>query len=275
VDPAAPKPLNRECVSFATDSPTFGYGVALAMSSSAAEGEVKRQEAVDRVLADPPVVHYMSLDDVEAGTLTGVWSTAESCYRFLADHCRPGDQTLETGAGLSTVLFAAWGTNHTCVAPGREEIEAVIDYCRHHHIPTETLTFIAEPSDRGLPNLPEDRSPFDLVFIDGCHGFPAPMIDWYYGAGRLRLGGIVVIDDLHLPAVEVLDRFLTVDTRWKELSRSPKWVAFERQSAGPLGEDWFMQPFYTGPSAKQILRERAVTLVRSCAKRVKRRLASR
>lgn len=228
---------------------------------------------MSRLLADPPLVHYMSQRDADAGTLTGVWSTDESCYRFLADLCKPGYRTLETGAGISTVLFAAWRTLHTCVAPGQEEIDAIVAFCNDRAIPTDTVTFVAEPSDRGLPDLPGDGSDFDVVLIDGCHGFPAPIIDWYYGAGRLRVGGVVLIDDLHLPAVDVLDRFLVLDPRWKELSRDAKWVAYERHSEGSVCEEWFMQPFYTQPGARQIVKERAAALVRARSERLRRRLS--
>jgi hypothetical protein len=44
----------------------------------------------------------------------------------------------------------------------------------------------------------------DLVFIDGSHGYPLPVIDWFYGAGLFRRGGVVVLDDVQLPQVESL-----------------------------------------------------------------------
>jgi hypothetical protein len=176
--------------------------------------------------------------------VSGVWSTDESCYRFLAECCRPGWRTLETGSGISTVLFAAWGAEHCCITPGPEEAAAVIAYCRNHQIPTDTLTIDVAHSDVALPRLSVQGS-LDLVLIDGSHGFPAPIIDWYYGAGRLRQGGIVVVDDLQLPAVRILIDFLDGDHRWESIRRTSKWSAFVRQSQGVLTEDWFMQPFYT------------------------------
>ena len=41
-----------------------------------------RQEVVTAILADPPVVHPM---DRTATPAMGVWSTDESCYRFIAE----------------------------------------------------------------------------------------------------------------------------------------------------------------------------------------------
>jgi hypothetical protein len=101
------------------------------------------------------------------------------------------------------------------------------------------------------------------------------MIDWYYGAGKLRRGGVVVIDDLQLPAVEVLDRFLTLDPRWNEISRSPEWVAFERQSEGPVAEDWVMQSFYRLASTRQVLKERVLAGLQNRVDQAKRQLSRR
>ncbi len=89
------------------------------------------------------------------------------------------------------------------------------------------------------------------MFIDGCHGFPSPIIDWFYGAGRLRRGGVVVFDDLQLPQVSLLiETFIEPDDRWQKLEETPKWGAYRRMSDGPLGEDWFVQPFFRAQKVK-------------------------
>lgn len=216
-------------------------------AESTAGRSTDRQAAVDRVLADPPVVHYLTYDDLRSGRLTGVHSTEEACYRFLAGVCEAGTRTLETGSGISTVLFAAWGTEHRCVTPAQEEADALVDYCRSRSIPTAGLTFDVAPSDVALVRMDPQEPPLDVVFIDGGHGFPAPMIDWYYGAGRLRRGGVLVLDDIHLPAVKLLRSYLDLDARWRKLDRTAKWAAYERLSDGPLLEDHYDQPFYRMP----------------------------
>jgi len=212
------------------------------------EDTAKRQALVDRVLADPPVVHYMSRSEISTGRLTGVWSTQESCYRFLADRCREGSRTLETGSGISTILFAAWGAQHRCITPGKEEVDAVIAYCRAHGISSAGLTFDVACSEAALIRLDPSDPPLDIVLIDGCHGFPTPMIDWYFAAGRLCRGGVVIVDDLQLPAVKLLCNFLDRDTRWHRIQGTEKWAAYERRSEGPLVEDWDLQPFYSLPN---------------------------
>jgi hypothetical protein len=192
---------------------------------------------VERVIAHPPRVHPGAPDNA-------AWSTEESCYRFMADQIGNGSRTLETGAGVSTVLFAAWRCDHVAVVPYASEAAAVEQYLDDQGIARDSLRFDLRPSEEALPTLSRE-SPFDLVFVDGCHGFPAPIIDWFYGAGLLRKGGIVVFDDIQLPQVNsLLTSFLEPDPRWETVAGTNKWKAFRRLSEGPLGEDWLAQPFF-------------------------------
>ncbi len=193
-----------------------------------------RLEAVDSVLTDPPQVH----PDVGYG----VWSTERSAYEFMAQHCPPGTRTLETGLGVSTVLFAMWGTEHICVVPNPSEVERLRAHADSREIDISTVRFELGPSDAVLPVL--DSPPLDLVLIDGSHGFPLPIIDWFYAAGRLRPGGHVILDDLQLTQVSVgLLRFLDRDPRWSQVARTSKWVAYRRETDHSLSEDWGHQRF--------------------------------
>lgn len=197
-----------------------------------------RVEQVAEVLSDPPPVHG---DD--AGPLR-VWASARDCYEFMARHVKPGSRTLETGCGVSTALFALWGAEHTCVVIVEQEVEILGAWAREKGVDLSGVRFIVGPSDRVLPRLEEPE--LDLVFIDGSHGFPAPIIDWFYGAGRLRAGGIVVVDDMDLPNVRLgLGVFLGHDPRWKRLHSTEQWMACARESTGPLREEWEGQRFIT------------------------------
>ena len=203
-----------------------------------------RQALVDRILSQPPAVHYITLEDVALNRVTGAHSAQEAEYRCLARHCRPGIQTLETGSGLSTILFAAWGANHVCITPVQAEVDAIRAHCLNQDISLEHVTFEVDGSDVILGREGPGGSPLDLVFIDGGHGFAMPIIDWHYAGSRLREGGLLVVDDIHLPAVRVLHHYLTCDPRWRQVDGSRFWAAYERRSEGSLAEDWYVQPFY-------------------------------
>jgi predicted O-methyltransferase YrrM len=217
---------------------------------------------VDRIFAEPPRIHAMDTSDDPA---LGVWSTDHDCYVLLAGHIGPGKRTLETGSGVSTVLFAAAGARHTSVTPAHAEADRILAYCAEQGIETGSLEFEIGCSDEVLPRLPDEQ--FDLILIDGNHGFPTPILDWYYAASRLRSGGLLVIDDIQLPAVAHLCAFIDRDPRWNTFSRSDKWIAFTRINEGLLRQDWFEQPSYAATSNRG--------LVIRAARKIRRRLQRR
>jgi hypothetical protein len=164
----------------------------------------------------------------------------------MATLAKPGCRTLETGLGVSTVLFALWGCHHACVVSDEAEVIACQQYLDLRGISSEAVTFHIGPSQKILPNL--SLQDLDLVFIDGCHGFPAPTIDWFYAASMLRADGVAVLDDIQLPQVRLgLFEFLNKDPRWTRTRRHPKWVAYQRRQSGGLGEEWEKQPFLGVP----------------------------
>ena len=83
-----------------------------------------------------------------------------------------------------------------------------------------------------------------VVLIDGSHGFPSPIIDWYYAGGRLRRGGVIVFDDIQLPHVQLgLLPFLEADPRWSRPARTDKRVAYRKKRDGPLYDRHLDQRF--------------------------------
>jgi hypothetical protein len=199
---------------------------------------------VEHLLADPPRVH----EELYAPPELGVWLTEPECYEFIADRVRSGARTLETGLGVSTALFLALGTDHTCVVPSQQQVDTLRRYCDDHDIPVDRLRVELGRSEEVLPTLRTE--PLDLLFLDGSHGFPTPMIDWFYAGRLLRRDGVVVLDDRQLPAVAIVVDYLDADPRWRALRRTQKWAAFERLTQGPLAEDWYDQRFYSSPGTR-------------------------
>jgi hypothetical protein len=203
---------------------------------------------VDKLLADPPAVHAM---DAGPDPEIGLWGTDRECYALIAETVQPGMHTLETGSGLSTVLFAAAGADHTCVTPSAEEAARILAYCERQGISTDSLRFELGTSDEILPRL-ADGPRLDLVFVDGNHGYPTPMIDWFYAGSRLVPGGLLIVDDVPLPAVAHLCAFVDHDPRFIVHRRTAKWIAYRASAGGSLRQDWFEQPFYTSPTSASL-----------------------
>jgi len=145
--------------------------------------------------------------------------------------------TLETGAGQTTVVFAISGTKHTCITPDTQEIERIKQYCDKLQI-SYKINFIVGSSDIILPSDEMIPNELNHVFIDGAHAFPAPIIDWHYTACKLKIGGIVSIDDFRMPSVQILYNFLNVESEW-ELVKIVQNTAFFRKLREPKDlADW-------------------------------------
>ena len=201
---------------------------------------------VSQVLADPPLVHSVFNEQGRETDNVMVWSTEAECYRLMGERCTEGSRTFETGLGASTALFAKLRTEHVCIAYRANEVERFREYCGARGMSADRISFHVGQSEFIVPGL--DLADLDLVFIDGGHGFPTPIIDWFYAAGHLRKGGTLVLDDTPLPAVGILMSFLDRDARWVKLARTEKWAAYERASEGTLGEDWWAQKEFFGPA---------------------------
>jgi len=150
--------------------------------------------------------------------------------------------TLETGAGVSTILFALKGASHTCIVPSLEEIQRIQDFCRASGISHRKVTFIADRSEFALARLP--RGILDLVLIDGSHGFASPMIDCYLTADRIRVGGMMILDDTQIWSVNIVKQFLMREPEWViERDLWPRSAIFRRISEGAIAKNEFHQPF--------------------------------
>lgn len=162
---------------------------------------------------------------------------------------RPGWRTVETGAGLSTVLFALRAAEHLCVTPAAAEVERIRAWCAARGIDLGRVRFEVARSEAVLPRL--DLPELDLVLIDGGHGFPTPFVDWCYTADRLRVGGLLIVDDIHLWTGAVLRDFLTEEPGWVLRDEFPmRAVIFEKTAPMPALPEWFAQPYVARRSGR-------------------------
>src|SRR4051794_5388220 len=132
------------------------------------------------VLADPPLVHeWMSTDGLMTHGLL------PEALAYLESTVMPGQRTLETGSGLSTITLALRGAEHLCVVPDPAEPERIRAYCDRRGIDMSRVNFHVAPSERALPTL--ELEPLDLILIDGSHSFPQVFVDWFYTQTALKV----------------------------------------------------------------------------------------
>ncbi|MAT95502.1 MAG: hypothetical protein CME59_23280 [Halioglobus sp.] len=69
-------------------------------------------------------------------------------------------------------------------------------------------TLHEELSETCLPRMLAAGMRFDFAFVDGWHTFDQALLEFYYINRMLETGGIVVFDDMHLPSLQKLLRYL-------------------------------------------------------------------
>lgn len=198
---------------------------------------------LEQLIADPPHIHGFRPSGEEER-----WGLAPESLRMLDGVLAPGQNTLETGSGVSTVLFALHETNHICISPVPDEHARIQAFCKEQGISVERTQFVAELSEIALPRL--DLSELDVVLIDGSHSFPCAFIDWYYTAQALRVGGHVLVDDTSLWTGKVLRDFLEEEPAWERTAEVPmRTVTFRKVAETGPAWNWLAQPYVVERSA--------------------------
>lgn len=166
-----------------------------------------------------------------AGTITGrtgkvtplfPTGVTEFAGEFLRDMiiAEAPTHTLEVGLGLglSSLFFAearyAIGEtvanhSHTIIEPfaSYADFAGVENLARAGVLPQVVL--IHDDSTRALPRLLDQgaKQRFDLAFIDGSHLFDYVFVDLFYTLQLVRPGGLIILDDLWMPAVRAAIAF--------------------------------------------------------------------
>jgi len=162
--------------------------------------------------------------------------------KFLDETVQEGWQTLETGSGLSTLIFARRGAWHTAVTPNAGEFDEIKDWAVGHEIDLSRLTFIPTASEDYLPTC--RRKDLDCVLLDGKHAFPWPILDWFFTARQLHRGGLMILDDVPMAPVRMLVDFLSSESpRWQLVQRLERSACFQKCTDSIEDIAWHMQPF--------------------------------
>lgn len=195
---------------------------------------------LDRLRADRPSFHGHGQNAVN-------WQLGDGLLRWLVDALPHQPATLETGCGYSTVAFAALSRSHTVVSPVEVEHERIRSWCASRGIGIDHVRFVAEPSQSWLPAASgtDALGLLDAVLIDGDHAYPLPSIDWYYTAGALRVGGLMIVDDVSIRACGELRDFLLAEAgRWEVATTIDDATVFRKLAPDVVDYTlWNQQPW--------------------------------
>src|SRR5215218_4901036 len=172
--------------------------------------------------ASPPGLH---------GAGDEYWGLAWPALEWLEHTVQPGMQTLETGSGASTLVFAAGGAEHEAITPAADEEQRFRGECERRGIDGSSVRFRIGLSHVVLPDL--EARPLDLALIDGAHGFPYPILDWWYIAPRLEVGGKLLLDDAFMPSVGIVVDSLRARRDWEVEAVGTRTVVARKTGEGP------------------------------------------
>ncbi len=154
----------------------------------------------------------------------------------------------ETGCGKSTIFFSRISRHHKVFClDDREGFESSsVSYfmdCAATRM--DRVEVIFGPTQATLP-VYKDHVPYDLVLIDGPHGFPFPDLEYYFFYPHLKTNGLLVIDDIQIPTIGRLAEFISEDAMFEEVECVGSTAEFRRTDApvfDPLGDGWWLQDY--------------------------------
>jgi predicted O-methyltransferase YrrM len=206
---------------------------------------------IQRLSEDQPLFHYVEESTVQRVAAAGAviqsgpasMAVTPGVLTWMATHLHKDMVTLETGAGYSTIALAATVRHHYCCTWGSDEVERIREYMSKVNIPDDKVTFIVGPSDDTLPKL-QPAVKLDFAYVDGCHGYPFPALDWYYINKHLRVGGIVGMDNAELRTVREHCEFLEENGTYRKIGQVLEgafaWF-YEKLADQPF--EWVDQPY--------------------------------
>lgn len=117
-------------------------------------------------------------------------------------------QTIEIGCAygisslhISRALQSKMGAHHTIIDPFQHTQWQGIGIKHLQQAAVSNYTFIEKTSEQALPQLLYSGKQYDFALIDGWHTFDQVMLDFYYLNRMLKVGGVIVFDDVWMPSV--------------------------------------------------------------------------
>ena len=155
-------------------------------------------------------------------------------------------KTIEVGCayGISSLYICSAlekieGANHTIIDPCQSEYYHNIGISNLKKADINFFEFFEELSEIKLPELLKDKRKYDFGFIDGDHRFEYTLLDFFYLNRLIDVGGIIVIDDTGLPAVNKMMRYILNYPAYQQIGRvrlkyTPQRQAFDTLLKGPI-----------------------------------------
>ncbi len=143
--------------------------------------------------------------------------TGSLLYRLVREHACHHTVEIGLGFGLSALSICQahqdqGGGAHTAIDPHEETHYQSVGLLNLQRAGLgRLLRHFPARSCEVLPRLVEAGERFDLAFVDGQHHLDFALVDFFYLDKLLNVGGLIVFDDLWLPAIRRVVSFVLRD----------------------------------------------------------------
>jgi hypothetical protein len=196
-------------------------------------------------IVSPVMDRYERLPGADATHAAGSFPTAS--LREIESLLPPLlDASAETGCGKSTILFSNISMKHLVFTFDDRDIEnsSVNFYERCPIINQRSIIPIFGSIQKTLP-LHKHTCKYDLVLLDGAHGWPFPELEYYFFYPHIKTGAFLIIDDVRIPTIGRMADVLAEDAMWEFVKIiSGNTAVFRRTAAkcfDPYADGWWTQ----------------------------------
>lgn len=138
-------------------------------------------------------------------------------YKFIqniVEELKPRN-SIEIGCayGISSIaICSAFENNsnqqHVIIDPYQSTVWNNIGISNLKKAGLENYKLIELPSEIALPQLLESEDKFEFGLLDGLHTFDQALVDFYYLNRLIKVGGVIVFDDISWPSINKLTRYI-------------------------------------------------------------------
>lgn len=167
----------------------------------------------------------------------------------------PFESSAETGCGGSTIVLSHASRHHTAFAIEGTD-HTITELRGHPDLQPQSVVFVEGETKNTLPGHVFE-APLDFVLLDGPHAYPFPQLEYSYLFPRIRTGGWIAIDDIQIPSVHELFRFLKQEPSVLLEEVIVRTAFFRRIKESALGPDgWTEQGINRRPVLRYAWRDR-------------------
>jgi predicted O-methyltransferase YrrM len=195
------------------------------------------------ILHEMPKMHFWNGDWQHGGLSSQL---LEELYNLaFSSGNNPPQCILETGAGLSTLVFLAGNPGKLItIAPDNDLMLRIKEQAHRFNLDESNHDVHIRYSEDALPMLSvSDEQYLDLALIDGGHGYPTVFVDFCYINKILKKNGLLALDDIQLHAVRELYKLLKYQPDYVLYRDLGKMAVFKKITDIRLFPDFGGQPY--------------------------------